>query len=39
MNICIIGAGVVGSFLAEKLAKEGTPVSVIDTDSVNYPAS
>jgi trk system potassium uptake protein TrkA len=34
MNICIIGAGVVGSFLAEKLAKEGIPVSVIDTDSI-----
>jgi len=34
MNVCIFGAGVVGSFLAEKLSKEDIPVSIVDIDNV-----
>ncbi len=32
MKICIIGAGVVGSYLAKNLSKEGYEVAVIDKD-------
>lgn len=32
MKICIIGAGVVGSFLAKKLSTEGYDIAVIDKD-------
>ena len=34
MEVCIVGAGVVGSFLAETLAKENIPVSVVDIDPI-----
>ncbi|WP_457679896.1 NAD-binding protein [Thermovibrio sp.] len=33
MKVCIIGAGVVGSFLAKKLSKEGYEIAVVDVDS------
>ncbi|WP_456392095.1 NAD-binding protein [Persephonella sp.] len=33
MRICIIGAGVVGSYLAKKLSQEGYDIAVIDRDS------
>lgn len=32
MKICIIGAGVVGSYLAKKLSEEGYDIAVIDKD-------
>ena len=32
MKVCIIGAGVVGSFLAKRLSKEGYEIAVVDTD-------
>ncbi|MDQ7056243.1 MAG: NAD-binding protein [Persephonella sp.] len=32
MKICIIGAGVVGSYLAKKLSQEGYDVAIIDKD-------
>ncbi len=34
MKVCIIGAGDVGSFLAQKLAKEDMLIGVIDTDPI-----
>ncbi len=33
MKVCIVGAGVVGSYLAKKLSREGFEVAVIDVDS------
>jgi len=33
MNICVIGAGIVGSFISEKLAKEGHQVKVVDINN------
>ncbi len=32
MKICIVGAGVVGSYLAQKLSQEGYDVAIIDRD-------
>ncbi|WP_457644656.1 NAD-binding protein [Persephonella sp.] len=32
MKICIIGAGVVGSYLAKKLSEEGYDIAVVDKD-------
>ncbi len=32
MKVCIIGAGVVGSFLAKRLSKEGYEIAVVDID-------
>ncbi|ADY73936.1 TrkA-N domain protein [Desulfurobacterium thermolithotrophum DSM 11699] len=33
MKVCIIGAGVVGSYLAKKLSRENHEIAVIDVDS------
>ncbi len=33
MKVCIVGAGVVGSYLTKKLSREGFEVAVIDVDS------
>ena len=33
MKVCIVGAGVVGSYLAKRLSREGFEVAVIDVDS------
>ncbi|WP_456464639.1 NAD-binding protein [Persephonella sp.] len=33
MKICIVGAGVVGSYLAKKLSEEGYDIAIIDKDS------
>jgi len=33
VKVCIIGAGVVGSYLAKRLSKEGYQVAVLDVDS------
>jgi len=32
LKVCIIGAGVVGSFLAKKLSREGYEIAVVDVD-------
>jgi len=32
VKVCIIGAGVVGSFLAKRLSREGYEIAVVDTD-------
>ena len=33
MKVCIVGAGVVGSFLAKRLSREGYEIAVVDVDS------
>jgi trk system potassium uptake protein TrkA len=33
MKVCIIGAGVVGSYLAKKLSKENYEIAIVDIDS------
>lgn len=38
MKVCIVGAGVVGSYLAKKLSKEGFEVIVVDIDGTKLEA-
>jgi len=33
LKVCIVGAGVVGSFLAKRLSREGYEIAVVDVDS------
>ncbi len=33
MKVCIIGAGVVGTYLAKKLSKENHEIAIVDTDA------
>ena len=38
MKVCIVGAGVVGSYLAKRLSKEGFEVAVVDLDPTKLEA-
>jgi trk system potassium uptake protein TrkA len=38
LKVCIVGAGVVGSYLAKKLSKEEFEVIVVDIDGTKLEA-